>query len=123
MMVVVTPNADSLGARWFGPQWVHWDPPRHLHIFTSRSLSLSAARAGLACTTLRTTARNARFAWSASSSLKRGQAHADIDRSRGLVRAQSLAFQLFEHVVVSSRGSGGEEIVMVAVPRDPVTSQ
>jgi SAM-dependent methyltransferase len=33
LLVVSTPNPTSLEARLFGPHWIGWERPRHLHIF------------------------------------------------------------------------------------------
>lgn len=43
---VATPDLDSLGHRWFGRDWVHLDPPRHLLLFTVGSLSSLITSAG-----------------------------------------------------------------------------
>ncbi|GAB2535353.1 class I SAM-dependent methyltransferase [Rhodanobacter koreensis] len=41
-----TPNLESAGARRFGPDWMALDPPRHLMLFTPRSLRMSLEKAG-----------------------------------------------------------------------------
>lgn len=46
LLVVATPNAESLGARHFKNLWRGWEPPRHIHIFSPRSLKLVAEQAG-----------------------------------------------------------------------------
>ncbi len=51
-IVVVTPNARGLGARWFGASYVHLDPPRHVILF-------SAAESDRGCTTGRARGRTA----------------------------------------------------------------
>ena len=43
---VSTPNADSFSHRTFGRHWRGLEPPRHLNIFTSRSLRVAARSAG-----------------------------------------------------------------------------
>ena len=48
VLVALTPNADSSLHRCHGRNWLSLDPPRHLQIFTSVSLSCLAARAGYA---------------------------------------------------------------------------
>ncbi len=45
-LVLATPNIESFGHRWFGRNWSNLDPPRHLHLFTRRTLKECAARAG-----------------------------------------------------------------------------
>jgi SAM-dependent methyltransferase len=39
LLVVSTPNPDSLEARWFGPYWAGWDIPRHLNLFSRSTLT------------------------------------------------------------------------------------
>ncbi len=46
MLIVITPNSMSQEHRIFGTSWYSLDPPRHLHLFSPRSLSLLAKRAG-----------------------------------------------------------------------------
>ncbi|MFA5088833.1 MAG: class I SAM-dependent methyltransferase [Candidatus Omnitrophota bacterium] len=38
-LVIVTPNSESLGHRYFKKDWLGVDPPRHLHIFKTNNLS------------------------------------------------------------------------------------
>jgi 2-polyprenyl-3-methyl-5-hydroxy-6-metoxy-1,4-benzoquinol methylase len=46
-LVVCTPNTSSLGHRLFKGNWRGLEPPRHLHLFSARSLQQCFARAGL----------------------------------------------------------------------------
>jgi SAM-dependent methyltransferase len=45
-LVVLTPNSSSLGHSVFKQNWRGLEPPRHLHIFSNRSMRLLLARAG-----------------------------------------------------------------------------
>ncbi len=45
-LVAVTPNLDGVGHERFGRNWRGLEPPRHLHLFTRRTLQECAARAG-----------------------------------------------------------------------------
>lgn len=38
LFVFTIPNLESLEARWFGPEWIGWDLPRHLYLFPRRAL-------------------------------------------------------------------------------------
>lgn len=46
LLVMTTPNAQSLGAAEFGASWRGWEAPRHLHLFTVESLQQLTQRAG-----------------------------------------------------------------------------
>jgi 2-polyprenyl-3-methyl-5-hydroxy-6-metoxy-1,4-benzoquinol methylase len=45
---IATPNAAAAGHRRFGRSWLPLDPPRHLVLFTLRSLEAALTRAGFA---------------------------------------------------------------------------
>ena len=48
LLLLSTPNAASLQAAAWGPWWAGWDPPRHLHLFTPRTLARALVAAGFA---------------------------------------------------------------------------
>ncbi len=112
-LVVITPNIHSLGRRVFKEEWLHWDPPRHLFLFSLHSLRLSAERSGLDVLDLRTTAKGARWIWVASSLIKRNGrlASSPAPGPGASLRLQGLLFQAGEHAYP---GDGGEEIVLIA---------
>lgn len=114
-LVVVTPNINSLGTRMFGDAWLHWDPPRHLFLFSTQTLQACATRSGLVNSELRTTAREARSSWAASRSIKRdGMLPGGSPKTLSLsLRLEGLAFQAVEYEL-SGRGKAGEELVLVA---------
>ena len=39
IIVASTPNPNSVEARLFGPYWIGWERPRHLHLFTTSVMS------------------------------------------------------------------------------------
>lgn len=110
VMVVVTPNSRSLGSRWFGRSWRGWEVPRHLFVFSPRTLGACAERAGLQIDELRTTARSARGIWHESRSLHRSVRRQGKDRRR---RMPALSFWFLEHLLARAVDCG-EEILMIA---------
>jgi 2-polyprenyl-3-methyl-5-hydroxy-6-metoxy-1,4-benzoquinol methylase len=60
LLLIATPNAESLGHRLLGSRWPFLDPPRHLQVFTTRALKSLVQAAGFAeievCTEIRTAA-------------------------------------------------------------------
>jgi len=58
-LVVVTPNAGSLGHRLFGAHWRPLEPPRHLFLFSDRNLPDLARKAGFSRSEAWTSAANA----------------------------------------------------------------
>jgi 2-polyprenyl-3-methyl-5-hydroxy-6-metoxy-1,4-benzoquinol methylase len=77
-LVLLTPNAKSLGHARFGSDWRGLEPPRHLQVFTPEALRRAAEAAGLRVDTLETTAAGAAFIH-AQSRLVRGEAGASPD--------------------------------------------
>jgi SAM-dependent methyltransferase len=115
-LMVVTPNIDSLGHRWFRRAWLHLDAPRHLLLFSPRTLRESARRAGLQVQEVRTTARVAGGAWYMSRLLQRyrmlpGLTLSPQNPSLGLL-LEGVVFWVMEHLLTKVRLCG-EEIVMV----------
>ncbi|HZW37258.1 MAG: class I SAM-dependent methyltransferase [Deltaproteobacteria bacterium] len=45
-LVLVTPNVNGIGHRWFGENWRGLEPPRHLHLFSPGALKRCAVQAG-----------------------------------------------------------------------------
>jgi hypothetical protein len=114
-VVVVTPNAQSLGRVQFGKTWRGWEPPRHLFLFTPKTLRTCAERAGLRIVTLRTTARLLPIIWMASSSLRSKQlASKTRDRRSGwATQIWMTVMGLHEHFF-GRRRAAGEEVVLMA---------
>lgn len=57
-LVLTTPNASSLGHRLFAANWRGLEPPRHLHVFGPKALSMLARDAGFKEVHVKTTARS-----------------------------------------------------------------
>ncbi len=47
LLALGVPNLESWDARLFGPAWIGWDAPRHLHLFPDSTLRKMLATAGL----------------------------------------------------------------------------
>lgn len=110
--VIVTPNTRSLGRRIFGRAWVHWDPPRHLQLFCPSSLRTALTESGLVDVRVWTTARNARFAGSASLEIGRStDERATTGPPSVPRRVAGLLFQILEHALLAVDASAGEEVV------------
>lgn len=69
-LIVTTPNADSGGARHFGPHWRALDPPRHLQIFNGKNLLTLAKRAGFAQSVVSSTMRTTHYTYITSARLQ-----------------------------------------------------
>lgn len=58
LMVVVTPNSKSFAHAHFGRFWRGLEPPRHIHLFSPKTLSKAAVRAGFTVSCASTTVAN-----------------------------------------------------------------
>jgi SAM-dependent methyltransferase len=58
-LVITTPNVDSYGHDRFGATWRGLEPPRHLHLFSQRTLHQAALQAGFVKCDIWTSAANA----------------------------------------------------------------
>jgi 2-polyprenyl-3-methyl-5-hydroxy-6-metoxy-1,4-benzoquinol methylase len=113
-LVVITPNVESLARRMWGASWYHLDPPRHLFLFSHRTLALCARKAMINIEVLRTSAR---LAWqtSAASRLIAETGQAPPARwPRKTTALQSGLFQLIEECVSLVSVNAGEELLLIA---------
>jgi 2-polyprenyl-3-methyl-5-hydroxy-6-metoxy-1,4-benzoquinol methylase len=109
-LIVVTPNAGSLGHIRYGAAWRGLEPPRHLQVFTGPSLRRAAETAGLWPVMLRTSANGAAF-YSAESRRNLGD---DRASQRDTV---ARGFEREERRRVETDPWAGEELVLMASPR------
>jgi 2-polyprenyl-3-methyl-5-hydroxy-6-metoxy-1,4-benzoquinol methylase len=70
-LVVVTPNVDSLARRLFSRHWASWDPPRHLFLFSNRTLRRALTEAGFNVRKAWTPTRTARWVVQVSRQIRR----------------------------------------------------
>lgn len=117
-IVVVTPNLESLGHIVFRESWRGLEPPRHLHLFTLRTLQACARQGGFDLGTVRTVAASGRRIWAASrlARCRRGSSNAEVTR---FLRFQGWAFQVLEEAIRFLWREAGEELLLVATkPND-----
>jgi SAM-dependent methyltransferase len=90
-LVVVTPNHESWGHRRYGRAWRGLEPPRHLRIFSPRSVEQAARRAGFAAPVATTSPGVAAFMAVESSRIARADrgaaplAHESLQRLAGML--------------------------------------
>lgn len=114
-LVLVTPNIDSLGHRWFRKPWLGLDPPRHLFLFSPQTLRLCAEGAGLRVVELRTLSRLASWVWASSRVISRVGyiTQEQLQKPRHHLRLEGLAFKGMEELLTFFLDVG-EEVLLVA---------
>jgi len=120
-LVVTVPNIESLGHRLYRDAWRGLEVPRHLFLFSPRTLRVCAESSGLQVLELRTTARTARWMWAASNLIrKNGVLPGGSPRRQSLqLRLTGLAFQAVEYGMCWVTDVG-EEIIIIAGKGDGV---
>ena len=113
-LVVVTPNEASLGHRRLGESWIGLQPPRHLYLFSCTTLGRLAERAGLSLLTVRSSVRNAEFAWLLGRGYLKTWPSPGQRPPGGWAGRRARAFQLAEWFLTWFGIEAGEEIVLVA---------
>lgn len=123
-LVVVTPNAMSMGQSAFGRFWRGLEPPRHIQIFTPPALEAVARAADFEISRLFTTAVNAWIILSASSALKRineSNKTGSTKPSR-IEQIQGLKMHLVEAFRLKKSKTEGEEVVLIATKKGALHS-
>jgi 2-polyprenyl-3-methyl-5-hydroxy-6-metoxy-1,4-benzoquinol methylase len=113
-LIVATPNIDSWGHGLFRRAWLGLDPPRHLYLFSVRTLRAALALSGpWDVVGLGATIREAGFIAAASSSIKK-RGRADLGPASLWRQALSHGFYYAEWALTRVRPERGEEILLVA---------
>ncbi|NOZ51522.1 MAG: class I SAM-dependent methyltransferase [Gammaproteobacteria bacterium] len=113
MLMIATPNIASLGHQFFESGWVHLDPPRHLHIFTSSSLVTVVKKVGLQIIECRTLARSSSELLVSRSIRKTGLA--DLGGRHSLMlRVWANGMEVFEKLFILLKKNSGQEILLIA---------
>jgi SAM-dependent methyltransferase len=113
-LVMVTPNAESLGLQRYGKSWLGLDAPRHLTLFTQSSLADVAKRAGFADVQVKTTSRGAALFVGCSSSIRRnGKLPQEKPLRAGDWFVGALT-QVVESTLQTAGRNCGEELVLIA---------
>lgn len=118
-LVVATPNVESIGHRLFKQFWRGLEPPRHLHLFSLKTMQLCAEQAGLKVEMLRTTTRSARSIFVGNWFLRRNKSYTNEDITWPLW-IMGVIFQLAEEAARHIWRNAGEEIWFVGVKQDDI---
>lgn len=111
---IATPNVDCFQHRLFKVAWLELDPPRHLQIFSMRTITRLfelAVPGGFHVQDLRSVSVNTGQMSVVSRSIKR-KGRWEMKRLSAREIAESLIFLLAEEVSKMSRPQAGEEILM-----------
>ena len=117
-LVLITPNTRSLGHRIFGSSWYSLDPPRHLVLFSHKTLKLVVQNSGFQILKSGTAAWYANNIFGASSCIRlsgRAMSAACARQDAPLARLVRMFYVLIEHYGNMIFRNIGEEIGMLAI--------
>jgi 2-polyprenyl-3-methyl-5-hydroxy-6-metoxy-1,4-benzoquinol methylase len=115
LLVIVTPNVSSFACRHFGPFWRGLEPPRHIHLFSPKTISMAVAKAGFRVSSSSTTVANAKTFGRASLLIRNGGNLPLTIRSRVESEIYPLGY-LFLSIFERLKDAGsGEECVLRAM--------
>lgn len=113
LLVLLTPNAASYGHRKFGTAWRGLESPRHIHLFTCRTLAQLAQKAGFSHRHCWTTPIGAYgIGQSSSLSAETKKTGHQFITTRDVFRG--FWFQLVARLVFQVDKNSGEECVLMA---------
>ena len=114
-LVLATPNMESFGHQIFERDWSHLDPPRHLRLFTMKTLRECAVRAGFQSIDVWCPPGYAEGALPASIERKdkiRGKRRSETFKC---LEASSLKMRAYYRYFAKNDEKVGEEIYLMAV--------
>jgi len=116
LLVIVTPNSASLGRRRFKELWRGWEPPRHIHIFNTKSLARMAVKAGYRVRTIMTPSGGTYAIWLLTLINKEKTLHPgrDVPAPTLMMRIQSAFFWVLEDALSRLGMECGEEVLLIA---------
>lgn len=107
-IIITTPNAHSLAHRLFRRYWRGLEVPRHIHIFSARSLVTAVHSAGFERPHIQTLSRSAAWMWTTSirSALRLGNSASPA--AAAILLVPSLLFHTLEYYLPESWYLGEE---------------
>jgi SAM-dependent methyltransferase len=113
-LVVLTPNAESLGHRRYGQAWLGLDPPRHLNLFSLSALKRTSENAGFQVRRLESSIRIAWVCGALSEAIERTGRGEMSQLSNPLALLRGFRYQLRQRWAMRSDPAAGDELRLVA---------
>lgn len=112
LLVMTTPNVLSLGAAEFGASWRGWEAPRHLHLFSVKTLKRQTEQAGFEVVDAGTYSADAAGVYRVSRDIQKGGALSWWDELKGLCMGYSK--ELHEYRAQGKQPYTGQNVLIRA---------
>lgn len=112
LLVMTTPNVNSIAASEFGVHWRGWEAPRHLHLFSVESLQRLTQRAGFEIVEARSYTAGCSGVYRASRSLQHPNATSWLEQFKLLL--WSYRKELYEHRAQKNHPNTGQNVLIRA---------
>lgn len=112
VLVMVTPNVDSLGAQMYGSCWRGWEAPRHLHLFSTASLKRLCEQVGFEIEEARTSSAGSAVVYRVSDAIAHGEGAPWLTQATRLFH--SYQQELAENIAQLDRPLTGQNVVIRA---------
>ena len=114
-LVMLTPNLESLGHKLFNDFWLGLDPPRHLFLFTEKTLLDLTKRSGFKRVKVASTARVGRFNCLISYNLKKYDQVAYSAKPKTVSRLVAAIYDKIVRLWLLWNKKIGDELMLVAM--------
>lgn len=118
ILIMTTPNVDSIGVHEFGQFWRGWEAPRHLHLFSVDSLQRITQGAGFEITQACTYSAGSAIVYRVSRTMQQPKKRSWLDELTLLIWSYYKEFQ--EYKVQHLKPHTGQNILIRA--RKPLSS-
>jgi len=115
-LVIIVPNIESFGHKIFKKSWLGLDPPRHLYIFSLRTLECCAEQAGFQVEKLYTMPQMASWMWITSKLIQHIGKFSE-DNITNWQRIEGKLFRVVEELAWILWKNVGEEIILIGTKR------
>jgi len=121
-IVIVTPNTESLGHKFFKKDWRGLEAPRHLFLYSAKNIESLLTKAGFNVDVVRTYAGGAESMFARSMAIRYRQRHIGEnpnDAYGKYYKISSKIFLMIEYILSKSpfRKRVGEELLAIAVKK------
>lgn len=112
-LVAITPNVNSWGHQKFKQNWRDLDPPRHLYLFSQKTLARCASEAGFSEIKNWSTSANAEVFFWGSFDIEKTGIHI-MSQHNSIYPIKSALFQSYAILKNIIQPSSGEEVCLIA---------